>query len=44
MAPIASRLISYEVKGTQYVAALSGAVSGFFGGSGPAAVVIFALP
>jgi alcohol dehydrogenase (cytochrome c) len=28
-------VVSYEVKGTQYVAALSGAVSGFFGGSGP---------
>jgi alcohol dehydrogenase (cytochrome c) len=37
-------VISYEVKGTQYVASLSGAVSGFFGGSGSAAVVIFALP
>jgi alcohol dehydrogenase (cytochrome c) len=37
-------VISYEVKGKQYVAALSGAVSGFFGGSGPAAVVVFALP
>jgi alcohol dehydrogenase (cytochrome c) len=37
-------VISYELKGKQYVAALSGAVSGFFGGSGPAAVVIFALP
>jgi alcohol dehydrogenase (cytochrome c) len=35
---------TYEVKGKQYVAALSGAVSGFFGGSGPAAVIIFALP
>jgi alcohol dehydrogenase (cytochrome c) len=37
-------VISYEVKNKQYVASLSGAVSGFFGGSGPAAVVIFALP
>jgi alcohol dehydrogenase (cytochrome c) len=37
-------VISYEVNGKQYVAALSGAVSGFFGGSGPAAVVVFALP
>jgi hypothetical protein len=31
-------------KGKQYVAALSGAVSGFFGGSGPAALIVFALP
>ena len=37
-------VLSYEVKGKQYVAAMSGAVSGFFGGSGPAAVVVFALP
>jgi alcohol dehydrogenase (cytochrome c) len=37
-------VISYEINGKQYVAALSGAVSGFFGGSGPAAVVVFALP
>lgn len=37
-------VISYEIQGKQYVAAMSGAVSGFFGGSGPAAVVIFALP
>jgi alcohol dehydrogenase (cytochrome c) len=37
-------VISYEIQGKQYVATMSGAVSGFFGGSGPAAVVIFALP
>lgn len=37
-------VISYELKGKQYVAALSGAVSGFFGGSGPAALIVFALP
>ena len=37
-------VISYEFDGRQYVASLSGAVSGFFGGSGPAALVIFALP
>jgi len=37
-------VISYEVSGKQHVATMSGAVSGFFGGSGPAAVVIFALP
>lgn len=36
-------VISYEVGGRQLVAALSGQVSGFFGGNGPAAVVVFAL-
>jgi alcohol dehydrogenase (cytochrome c) len=36
-------VISYEVAGKQYVAAMSGQVSGFFGGNGPAAVVVFAL-
>jgi alcohol dehydrogenase (cytochrome c) len=37
-------VISYEIQVKQYVATMSGAVSGFFGGSGPAAAVIFALP
>jgi alcohol dehydrogenase (cytochrome c) len=37
-------VISYEVNGRQYVATTSGAVSGFFGGSGPAAIIVFALP
>jgi alcohol dehydrogenase (cytochrome c) len=37
-------VISFEVDKKQYVAAMSGAVSGFFGGSGPAAVVVFSLP
>ena len=37
-------VISYELKGKQYVAATSGAISGFFGGNGTSAVVIFALP
>ena len=37
-------VISYEVGGKQFVATLSGAISAFFGGSGPAAVVIFSLP
>jgi len=37
-------VISYEVAGKQYVAAMSGAVSGFFGGSGPAALIVFELP
>jgi alcohol dehydrogenase (cytochrome c) len=37
-------VISYELSGKQYVAATSGAISGFFGGNGTSAVVIFALP
>jgi alcohol dehydrogenase (cytochrome c) len=37
-------VISYEVNGKQYVATTSGTISGFFGGSGTAAVVVFALP
>jgi alcohol dehydrogenase (cytochrome c) len=37
-------VISYELNGKQYVAATSGAISGFFGGNGTSAVVIFALP
>ena len=41
---IGGGVISYDIAGKQYVATVSGVVSGFFGGSGPAAVVIFALP
>jgi alcohol dehydrogenase (cytochrome c) len=37
-------VISYELGGKQYVAATSGVVSGFFGGSGTSSVLIFALP
>jgi alcohol dehydrogenase (cytochrome c) len=37
-------VITYEHGGKQYVAAMSGVVSGFFGGYGTSAVVIFALP
>lgn len=37
-------VISYELKGKQYVATTSGVVSGFFGGSGTSAVIVFALP
>jgi len=37
-------VISYELGGKQYVATTSGVVSGFFGGSGTSAVIIFALP
>lgn len=41
---IGGGVISYEVGGKQYVATTSGVVSGFFGGNGPSAVVVFALP
>ena len=37
-------VLSYAIKGKQYVAATSGVVSGFFGGTGTSAVVVFALP
>ena len=37
-------VISYELGNKQYVATTSGVVSGFFGGSGTSAVIIFALP
>jgi len=36
-------VVTYELGGKQYVATTSGVVSGFFGGSGTSAVVIFAL-
>jgi alcohol dehydrogenase (cytochrome c) len=41
---IGGGVISYEQQGKQYVASMSGVVSGFFGGSGTSAVVVFALP
>ena len=37
-------VISYEIAGKQYVATTSGVVSGFFGGSGTSAIVVFSLP
>jgi alcohol dehydrogenase (cytochrome c) len=37
-------VISYELDGKQYVATTSGVVSGFFGGTGTSAVIVFALP
>jgi alcohol dehydrogenase (cytochrome c) len=37
-------VVSYELKGKQYVATTSGVVSGFFGGTGTSAVIVFALP
>ena len=36
-------VLTYELNGKQYVATTSGVVSGFFGGSGTSAVVIFSL-
>ena len=41
---IGGGVVSYELGGKQYVATTSGVVSGFFGGSGTSAVVIFSLP
>jgi alcohol dehydrogenase (cytochrome c) len=41
---IGGGVISYALDGKQYVATTSGVVSGFFGGSGTSAVVVFALP
>ena len=41
---IGGGVISYELNGKQYVATTTGVVSGFFGGNGPSAIVIFALP
>jgi alcohol dehydrogenase (cytochrome c) len=37
-------VISYQLGGKQYVATTSGIVSGFFGGGGTSAVIVFALP
>jgi alcohol dehydrogenase (cytochrome c) len=36
-------VLTYEIDGKQYVATTSGVVSGFFGGSGTSAIIIFAL-
>lgn len=41
---IGGGVVSYGLGGKQYVAAMSGVVSGFFGGTGPSSVVVFALP
>jgi PQQ-dependent dehydrogenase (methanol/ethanol family) len=41
---IGGGVISYEVSGKQYVATTSGVVSGFFGGTGTSALIVFALP
>lgn len=37
-------VLSYALGGKQYVATTSGVVSGFFGGTGNATIVVFALP
>jgi len=37
-------VLSYAIDNKQYVATTSGVVSGFFGGSGNATIVVFALP
>jgi alcohol dehydrogenase (cytochrome c) len=37
-------VITYEIGGKQYVATTSGVISGFFGGSGTSAIIVFALP
>ena len=36
-------VVTYEIDGKQYVAAMSGVISGFFGGHGTSAMVVFAL-
>jgi len=41
---IGGGVISYALKGKQYVATTSGTVSGFFGGTGTSAIMVFALP
>jgi alcohol dehydrogenase (cytochrome c) len=41
---IGGGVVSYELKGKQYVAVTSGVVSGFFGGTGLPTVVVFGLP
>jgi alcohol dehydrogenase (cytochrome c) len=41
---IGGGVISYGIDGKQYVATTSGIISGFFGGSGTSAIIIFALP
>ena len=40
---IGGGIVTYEVKGKQYIATTSGVVSGFHGGSGPSSLVVFAL-
>ncbi len=41
---IGGGVLSYAIDGKQYVATTSGVVSGFFGGTGSSAIIIFALP
>ena len=42
-ADTAGRFVTYQVDVKQYVAAVSGVISGFHGGSGTSAIVVFAL-
>jgi alcohol dehydrogenase (cytochrome c) len=41
---IGGGVLSYAIGGKQYVATTSGVVSGFFGGTGTSAIIIFDLP
>ena len=41
---IGGGVVSYELDGKQYVAVMSGVVSGFFGGTGLPTVIVFGLP
>ncbi len=41
---IGGGVLSYALDGKQYVATTSGVVSGFFGGTGTSAIIIFSLP
>ncbi len=41
---IGGGVVTYQVKGKQYIATTSGVVSGFFGGSGPSMIAVLALP
>ncbi len=41
---IGGGVITYALHGKQYVATTSGVISGFFGGTGTSAVIVFALP
>jgi alcohol dehydrogenase (cytochrome c) len=41
---IGGGVMSYELRGKRDVATISGVVSGFLGGTGTSAVIIFAVP
>ena len=42
-AAVGGGVVTYEIDRKQYVATTSGVVSGFFGGSGTSAIIVFAL-